>query len=297
MKYINILKILAAAVICMSSFAACNTDAEGTLYENDKQGYSFLQPALIAEVTTDYNGVIKVTVVRNQATEAAAVGVKLTASTDTSLVNALFSASGQASFAEGEYETSANVQFTLDDLEFGAQYKFSIEFANAGEIISVGGIKKTDVTVSRKLIWEKFAEGTYYGVLSDPAILNLPASSWTVTMYKAQAANIYRLEKFYTKEAHFEFLWDGGQAITPYNYTGTVTLGSAPTFAIRSGGTYNYADADRDVYLFVDPDPNYTFYNAAGGYFAINYYGGMNINGSVAGWGWIDDYYEITQRY
>ncbi|MDR0692305.1 MAG: hypothetical protein LBF69_04635 [Prevotellaceae bacterium] len=294
----KIIKLLILAAVTLLGLNACNQDNERAFYdESAPVAYSFLQPVLISEITADYNGKLQVTIARTQATEAASVGVKLTASTATAVINALFSVAGQATFAEGEFETKVDVQFTLDDLEFGEQYKFSIEFANAEENVSAGGIKKTDITASRKLIWEKFAEGVYSGALSAPSVLNLPASTWTVTMYKAQASTIYRLEDFYTKGAHFEFSWDGGQSITPYNYIGTVTLGGAPTLAVRTGGTYNYSGADRDVFLFVDPDPDYTFYDATDSYFCINYYAGMVIDGSVAGWGWKNDYYEITQQY
>jgi hypothetical protein len=189
------IKLLIIAAATLAGLNACNQDNERAFYdESAPAAYSFVQPALIAEITTDYNGVLKVSVARTDVSTDGSVGVKLTASTVTeSTINALFSVPAQVTFAAGEFEATTDIRFTLDDLEFGEQYKFSVEFSNAGESVSAGGIKKTDITASRKLTWLPIGAGTWTdGLIA--AMWGAPAETYEVQVEAAEGADgLYRM--------------------------------------------------------------------------------------------------------
>ncbi|MDR1406230.1 MAG: hypothetical protein LBI89_03405 [Prevotellaceae bacterium] len=191
----NIVKLLTLAAVALIGLNACNQDSERAFYdESAPAAYSFVQSGRVSELVESDNGVIKVSVARTDASTDGAVGLKLTASTATeSVINALFSAPAQVTFAAGEFEATADIRFTLDDLEFGEQYKFSVEFANASEPVSPGGVKKTDVTASRKLTWLPIGAGTWTdGLIS--AVFNAPALTYDVQVEAAEGADgLYRM--------------------------------------------------------------------------------------------------------
>jgi hypothetical protein len=157
------IKLLIAAVAALAGLNACNQDNERALYdESAPAAYSFLQPVISVELTSAFNGAIKVHLTRTDATEAAAVPVKLTAATATAAATLFTLPAPAVSFEAGAYEADAIVQFTLEDLPpDGMQHQFSIEFENAATGISFGGNKKTDVKATRKLTFVSVGTGTF----------------------------------------------------------------------------------------------------------------------------------------
>ncbi|MDR3132397.1 MAG: hypothetical protein LBU42_00025 [Prevotellaceae bacterium] len=189
---IKLLIIAAAALIGLS---ACNQDNERVSYdESTSVAYSFLQTNIVTELTPDNNGVLQVTVSRTNATVAATVAMKLTASTATNIAELFALTTNSISFEAGAYEAGARVEFTLNDLApDGTQYPFTLEFNDPETPISIGGNNKTTIKASRKLTWVNAGTGQWTdGIIV--AGYSVPVLTYPVSVQRAEEAEgLYRL--------------------------------------------------------------------------------------------------------
>ncbi len=194
MKKIIILLCVVSAMLGLSS---CDQDNLRATYDtNTPPAVSFFQPALLAQLTPAYNGIMQVTLSRTNATEAATVPVVLTSSS--TFTASLFTLlSTNVTFAQGSSTAVAEVQFDIDKLATdGSQYKFTLSFADPNQVVSFGGNVKTDVTASRKLTWQSAGTGqwlfsTMWGIA--------PEDDEPVKVEQAlEAPGLYRFVDFFT---------------------------------------------------------------------------------------------------
>lgn len=149
--------LLGIVALALTGLTSCSQDnfRENPVEEARKSAYSFYHPALVAELTPDYNGQLNVAVTRSNVTDAATVEVSLTADSTTAKLFTLNSST--VSFAAGAATANAVVNFDLNNLSTsGAQYAFSIGFTSTETPLSLGASNVTAVKVSRKMTFVKF---------------------------------------------------------------------------------------------------------------------------------------------
>lgn len=205
----NILKSLAAgALVVMSVFTSCNTDAEGVIYNpDDIANCSFASSQMNVELTADYGGVVKVPVYRGTATGTASAQV--TCSMDDEAA-AIFSVSNtEVTFKEGESVGYVEVTYTsMDDL--GATTKYTIDLTLADASLSPSAESELTLQIQRKLTWETIGVGTWYSEFF--------GQSWDQPVEKAAEGNIYRLPDCYYAGYPIIFsLTEDGQSLVAWD--------------------------------------------------------------------------------
>lgn len=204
----NILKSLAAsALMAMSVFTSCNTDAEGVIYTpDDIANCSFASSQMNVELTADYGGVVKVPVYRGTAEGTASAQITCTMDDETA---AIFSVqSTEVTFKEGENVGYLEVKYaSMDNL--GATTKYVIELSLADASISPSAESELSLQIQRKLTWENYGEGTFYSQFF--------GEGWPQPIEKAAEGNIFRLPDCYFIGYPIVFtLSDDGQSLVSW---------------------------------------------------------------------------------
>lgn len=170
------------AILAMAVFTSCNTDAEGEIYNPDKTANcSFASTQMIAELTADDAGLVKVPVYRGNASEAASLQLNVTMD---DAAEELFTCTGNVTFNVGESVAYAEVKFaSIDDLGATTKYTIELEIPEGSE--SPSAESKLKLQLQRQLTWENIGTGTYYSELF--------GESWEQPVEKAKEGNIYRL--------------------------------------------------------------------------------------------------------
>ncbi len=179
----NIYKILAVcAVVVLTAFTSCNTDAEGEIYYPDTVAdCSFASSKMIVELTADNAGLVKVPVYRGNAATAASMQVTVAMDDESA---AIFTATTDVAFNAGENVGYVELKYaSLDDL--GATTKYTVTLTIPEESLSPSAETKLTVQISRKLTWENIGTGVYTSELF--------GQSWEQPVEKAKEGNIYRL--------------------------------------------------------------------------------------------------------
>jgi len=213
---------------------------------------------------------IDLTVIRSGSGSAIEVPVTVIENTENA-----FDVPATLSFPAGEDTVTFSLPISDNapvGVDLAISVKFGDEFANPykTEYAEYYG------TVSI-LNWQPYAKGTYASAFF--------GASWEQELYNAENTDKYRFFDLYAVGTHFNFLWDGGEAITPEYDT------NADGYYIFKPGYIHPSYGE--VTVLVDGNTNYTFYDEAGDYFQIE----GNWTVSAGSFGWLDDFYYITERY
>lgn len=170
------------AILAMTAFSSCNTDAEGEIYNPDKTANcSFASSQMIVELTADDAGLVKVPVNRGEAEEATSIQLNVTMDEAS---EELFTCSGDVTFNPGESVAYAEVKFaSIDNL--GATTKYTIELEIPEGFGSPSAESTLKLQLQRQLTWEFIGTGKYASELF--------GEMWEQPIEKAKEGNIYRL--------------------------------------------------------------------------------------------------------
>jgi hypothetical protein len=131
------------------------------------------------------------------------------------------------------------------------------------------------------MTWTVWANGVYTGAWEGEEVEK--------TISTAGQA-LFRIDSPYVDGYHFYFAWDSeskARIVVPIAELVHQDLLSQDAGIESNGG---------HVFWRTDPDPVYTYYNAASNTFVINSNYSVFVNGTYLGnFGWFDDFFEITE--
>ena len=243
------------------SFSACdNNDTEGAIY------YAANTEAVFAKASGSYfyagsdPGEYSITLKRGNANGAASVAVT---ATDES---GYFNVPATANFADGAYETTLTVSFDKEALEIGKNYAISLSIP---ENPIAGKQTAYKLTVTRDYTWEVYAEGTYYSGFFE--------QEFPVTMERAKEnQSLYKLKDVYAEGYDYKFLVAEDGSISMMQ-----DLNAYGLYDITTG----YVISSYMIYTFLDPDPEYSYFDAENQKIVLNQY----FYCAAAEWDWYDD--------
>jgi hypothetical protein len=180
----HIFKLFALAVISLSFFSSCNTDAEKPMYDVTKTEYAFASTLQSVEMLpTDGNKII-VPIYRNTTVGTSSVNVEMSAS-----VEGLFTlANATATFEDGKAATDIVINYDdINALAAGTTYKLTLSFAE--ENASPSNVNSITVSAQRKLTFKTIGTGVFTSEFWGEA--------WEQTLEKAEEANVYRFPDVY----------------------------------------------------------------------------------------------------
>lgn len=198
---------------------ACDRDCNGPLYDGES-GYAFASSVLYAEVSMEDKGVLEIPVYRGKdggATQAAISFQFDSAPSDASepvWVDAdpkgVFSLlTPKVTFAENSCEAKVRVRFgDTGNLRVSDKYRLKLSIDDG---VSPSGRSSVVVTVTKKLVFEKYGDCTYY----DECIFEKP---YETEIYKAQGEEIYRVMDPYREGLIAEEYAAEGWMGTPPDY-------------------------------------------------------------------------------
>lgn len=230
----HIFKLFALAVISLSFFSSCNTDAEKPMYDVTKTEYAFARTLQSVEMLpTDGNKII-VPIYRNTTVGTSSVNVEMSAS-----VEGLFTlANATATFEDGKASTDIVINYDdINALAAGTTYKLTLSFAE--ENASPSKVNSITVSAQRKLTFKTIGTGVFTSEFF--------GESWEQPIEKAEEANVYRLPDCYVSGFPIIFSVDDAGNITMGDQeTGYVysTYGMVSIHLVQSkieGNTYKFA--------------------------------------------------------
>ena len=180
----HIFKLFALAVISLSFFSSCNTDAEKPMYDVTKTEYAFASTLQSVEMLpTDGNKII-VPIYRNTTVGTSSVNVEMSAS-----VEGLFTlANATATFEDGKAATDIVINYDdINALAAGTTYKLTLSFAE--ENASPSNVNSITVSAQRKLTFKQVGVGIFTTEFFE--------ASWEQPIEKAEEANVNRLPDCY----------------------------------------------------------------------------------------------------
>lgn len=230
----HIFKLFALAVISLSFFSSCNTDAEKPMYDVTKTEYAFASTLQSVEMLpTDGNKII-VPIYRNTTVGTSSVNVEMSAS-----VEGLFTlANATATFEDGKAATDIVINYDdINALAAGTTYKLTLSFAE--ENASPSNVNSITVSAQRKLTFKQVGVGIF--------TTEFFGASWEQPIEKAEEANVYRLPDCYVSGYPIVFSMDEAGNITMSDQeTGSVdsTYGMINIRLVQAqveGNTYMFA--------------------------------------------------------
>jgi hypothetical protein len=262
-KYINKLAFIGLFVIF--GLTACDQENNRGLYDISLEpAFSMYQPALVAALVPEDNGVLKVALSRTNANEEATVSVTLT-SANAATLNLFKLESSTVKFAKGEYQANANILFTIADLSTSASY--SLELAIPDSEASLGGNKSTTITAARKVTWKSIGTGiwlnsTMWGIV--------PADNEPVGVEQAiEAPELYRLVEFFNKPIMMKI--DQNNVVSISMQATGVTSGNGEVF-MNCTGTYNPATKIINLPRVNAANPQNYYYYPNGASYSAGWY-------------------------
>lgn len=180
-------KILTLLAVCASialmAFTSCDTDAKGAIYTPDETAaYSFAAAQMNVELTSDYQGKLKVPIYRSTINGDAIINI--TANMDETTASTFTLTSSAISFADGEGMAYAELDFgSIDNLGVTSKYTITLALAEENQSPSAEGNIK--ILAQRLLTWESYGTGVYTSGNFE--------QSWPQPIEKAAEGNIYRL--------------------------------------------------------------------------------------------------------
>lgn len=210
-KYI--FTLFALAVIGLSFFCSCNTDAEKTLYDMNKTEYAFASTLQKVEMLpTDGNQII-VPIYRNTTTGTSSIDITLETENGTDLFSL---ASTTATFEDGKATTDIIINYSdINVLAAGTVYKLTLSFAE--ENASPSNVNKIVVSAQRKLTFKQIGVGIFSSEFF--------GQSWEQPMEKAEEANVYRLPDVY---------YSGYPLVFSVDEAGNISMGDQETGYVHS---------------------------------------------------------------
>ncbi len=256
------IKYILATTLSLFLCIACSEDTDGTIYRAANTEATFESASLSYTFGADDPDAYQVVVKRGNAVGGASVAITFKDE------SGLFSAPANAEFADGEYETTIPVTFDRSKLVVGKDYDMTITIPDnpVKERLTT-----TKLVINRDYVWELFVTGTYYSDLFNPLEREL---------HKAQGADRYKLASLFA--SGIDFIFDVAE-------DGSMTMPGDP----NANGVYpfttgtEYGDYGM-LYLYFDPDPDYSFFdiNNQTIYISNYYYVG------AGNFGWRDDVFE-----
>jgi hypothetical protein len=212
------------------------------------------------------------TLTLERSNESAALDVPVTVVVNT---ENSFNVPGSVSFAAGKKTAELVIEMnagTPTGVPLTLELKFEDQYVNP--YLTEYGYYIGEVSL---LKWVKYATGVFTSGFFE--------QSWDQDLYRAEGTNKYRFYDLFVAGVNYEFEWDGGLAISPGgtpNASGYLVQESGyvhPTYGMVSSTT--------------DPDTSYTYYDADSDTFVFN----RQWTVADGSFGWLDDYYQITERY
>ncbi len=205
---IYLIKICVAITLCLAALASCNTDAEGTIFNIDREELAFASTQMNVEVTAADNGIIKVPVYRGNTNTESTANISIDEAT---IAEGIFSLNNSAvTFAKGEAVGYVELEFgAINNLGATEKYEIVLTIDNEDQL-SPSQLGKMKVLVQRKLTWESIGTGIYTSEIFD--------DSWSQPIEKAVEGNIYRLPSCIMEGYPLVFsLSDDGQTLTGWS--------------------------------------------------------------------------------
>lgn len=183
----HILKLAACVALSLSLFSSCNTDAEGTLYEESKTEYAFASTFQKTELLPSDGNKFIVPVYRNTKNGSGTVSVSLEETSENA--KGVFGLeTPTVTFEAGE--SIAEVVVSYDDInKLSATdiYEFTLSFAETEA--SPSKVNSIKVSAQRKLTFKNIGTGVFTSTLY--------AETKNIDIEKAEEADIYRLLDVY----------------------------------------------------------------------------------------------------
>ncbi len=295
-----------ALVAGVALLVGCNTSNEGAIYSGEK-GVAFNAPIWIVSPSTDDTSF---ELPLNRANADAALTVEISGGDSfTDDMAEIFTIPASASFAAGEYTTMITIGMDASLMELGVSYNFTVRSShpsvNANPELPKGndesawdapkyrGYAETEVRCTIPLIWEAWANVVW---TTDVDIFTNPIPATEMVLEKAQGMEIFRFPDVYEDGYEFRFSWNITDKETSIMPSGdAIVYQNVPVIRQSTGLAY---DDTSSIYWLTDYDPEYTFYDPATQTFTINsaYYVYVDKDYStVGGFGWFNDYFEITE--
>ena len=208
----HIFKLFALAVISLSFFSSCNTDAEKPMYDVTKTEYAFASTLQSVEMLpTDGNKII-VPIYRNTTAGTSSVNIEMSAS-----VEGLFTlANATATFEDGKAATDIVINYDdINALAAGTTYRLTLSFAE--ENASPSNVNSITVSAQRKLTFKQVGVGIFTTEFFE--------ASWEQPIEKAEEANVYRLPDCYVS---------GYPIVFTVDEAGNITMGKQETGYVHS---------------------------------------------------------------
>ena len=197
----HIFKLFALAVISLSFFSSCNTDAEKPMYDVTKTEYAFASTLQSVEMLpTDGNKII-VPIYRNTTAGTSSVNIEMSAN-----VEGLFTlANATATFEDGKAATDIVINYDdINALAAGTTYKLTLSFAE--ENASPSNVNSITVSAQRKLTFKTIGTGVFTSEFFTEE--DGSPATWEQPIEKAEEANVYRLPDVYFSGYHLVFSVD-----------------------------------------------------------------------------------------
>lgn len=215
---------------------------------------------------------IEVTVVRENTSGAASVGLTVKD------YEGVFTVPGSVEFDAGEAETTIPISF--EGLETFVSYKMELileeEYTHPYDSAMNGGTTNFLVYVTQS-DWVDYAIGTYNSTFLE--------TEWEQVLQYSEILDAYRFPDLWAAGVHWEFKWDGGEAIIPGG-----TENSDGYFVVETG--YNHPNYGM-VSAATDPSTDYTYYSEADDMFKFDRLWTV----SAGSFGWYAEYFTFTERY
>lgn len=188
-------KVLFGFTVAIAALlSSCNQDNEGAIYNSSNAGVSFSASTLASVAVPASKPIVTVELFRG--TKADAVSGKVTPQfvlKDSKGKDSLGVISGVTvtdyNFAAGETKTTVNVD--LSPIEVGEVYTLKLSLPE--EVSSIGGVKTTQIKVSKAYEWKSLGTGTFTDAFVTGSDANPDGVTANVEIMKADGFDRYRV--------------------------------------------------------------------------------------------------------
>ncbi|MDE6445504.1 MAG: hypothetical protein K2L06_01420 [Alistipes sp.] len=258
------IKSLFCLLAVLGFAASCSEKTEMTTYGGRADEAFFSKTGYSYTVSADMEDACSIDVLR--ATSVGAAQVAVTVEVEDAEVADAFTAPAAVEFADGEIGAPFKVSFDRSKLTVGKEYAVSIKLQSDTQLPYA---TETELVVLRDYTWKDYKTGVY----SSHILPNFfgRAVVWRQTMQVTEEnPQLYRLTGLYHNAGtsysesgyNLNFTWDGGSTVEfPYPADKYGCVLAASGFSHPSYGM---------VYLYIDPSPEYSGYDAASKTFTFN---------------------------
>lgn len=207
---------IVALTAAISVLSGCDQNVDGTLFdESNKTGFSFAGTVLYMETSAEDDGILRIPIYR-VASSGNTVNISFEVFNadsnkylDSDPTRLLRLATSRVMFADGQNTSYVQVTYSsLEALGLTTKHQFRL---NITDDMYPGGVKSVAVTVNRKLTYELLGKGTCFDEF-------LFYETYTVDIYKAAEAKVYRVMDPFSEGLAAEDYVAGGWYCTPSAY-------------------------------------------------------------------------------